>query len=649
MLVATLAALHALPGPTNPTLAEVEEVGAFYVFFPADVTAPDGAVVVSPTGGTPGNWILQGDTLTLRPIDGVSDDWPRLWSVIMPAAANHGVEVVMLPGLAGENWICASRQQMPSGTKLRGSPKTHVVSSLGNVNLFDAPFDALYTTSGAPIILVTPNVKGTKTITMPASPGPPGTQFFINRAPALLHGAIFTVVSVAGAGPFVVTVDRPVLYDFNAGSTIATIATRPTDIKIHGEGMHVSGTGGFFFEIAGGLRCYVADVVLDGDAGNVATSAFISDTGGNDCLYERIFVNGPFVQAFQIIGETMTLKDSYCKGGAQQGFLAVDAVDVEFNNCNAEGCVGVGFFVTTDGALGDGTPSERIRLIDCKSFGNGTDGLHMNRGAFRVEVRGGHYCYNAGGGCTLLPFAEAEVGDVSFVDVDFSDNLSVGLQTSPGARGISATRIDVSGPAGGTGLQPRGSMIVQGVTSVGNAVAIHGFAGAGASVEISGVELRSAAAGFTGIFVTGAGRFDLAEGHVACDHGGSIGIFSVAGAGPVSVSDFVVDGTAPPANGLLVQSPNTCRVGEACDFDAAAVPIQFSAGSFSSKGQIVATAAAPLVVPWPDLKASDRVTLVPTVLAGVVVANPVVVLTPGAGFAVVSVAGDVSTYNYEVS
>src|SRR5262245_59670470 len=87
IFVDTLAGLLLLASPIHGAQRYVHEVLASYKFDASSTATVNGWTVLAAADGTSGRWLLQGDTISLAPLGGTSDDWPRLFGGGGAAAA----------------------------------------------------------------------------------------------------------------------------------------------------------------------------------------------------------------------------------------------------------------------------------------------------------------------------------------------------------------------------------------------------------------------------------------------------------------------------------------------------------------------------------------------------------------------------------
>jgi hypothetical protein len=119
----------------------------------------------------------------------------------------------------------------------------------------------------------------------------------------------------------------------------------PTDIRIDGNGMLISGTGDRYLEIAAGLRCHVSDVRIDPSHGWLGTGgpAMSFDIGGYACSFKGCMVNstGHPINAGCLIesGEACWIRDCIAEDAGVTGFGIYDSVTSGILDCKATGCI----------------------------------------------------------------------------------------------------------------------------------------------------------------------------------------------------------------------------------------------------------------------------------------------------------------------
>lgn len=355
----------------------------------------------------------------LNPIGGTSDDWPTLKAAMDLYAYDE--EITLNPG----TWLCKTKQSIPSGTVLIGSPGVRIISSLtyGAVDPFNAVFSAGPTFAGTPAssTLAADATVGSNQVSVNASFSA-GTivRIALETPGAAEHGLCqqyYTVKAVSGSGPYTLTLDRPVRRPYLATNPILEALTVPTDIRILGNGMQVSGTADRYVEIAAGKRCLVSGLYSDnGDGALGALSPAMSfDIGGVECRFEDCIVEsyGNSTNAGCILEscERSTISNCQARYAGITGFGLYDCDACAVINSHAYGCIYGGFM--------------------------GSDGVQV--GCSECKIQGGTFWNNQQG--ILIGFNERS----KISDVDCSYNTQNGIKIASGEADACITNISAIG------------------------------------------------------------------------------------------------------------------------------------------------------------------------------------------------------------
>lgn len=305
-------------------------------------------------------------TIELAPLGNNQDDWPRLKEQMDICAYKDTIE--LLPG----TWICRTKQRIPSGTHLVASPGVRVHQELQytGVDFLNAAF------SSGPIF-GEPITSQLQTVTHPNNRIVLANHdtFSVGQIVRLSQGATglrqlyYRIMSISGDG-FWLTLSRSIKQSFGSGDMIQSAESIPTDIRIEGNGMVLSGTGDRYLEIAAGLRCHVSGIRIDPSHGWLGTGgpAMSFDIGGYECSFTDCVVNsdGHPINAGCIIesGERCWIQ-----------------------NCTAEyaGVTGAGLYACVESYI-----------LDCVSTGC-VYGAYIGSGSVECQVRGGSYWCNQQG------------------------------------------------------------------------------------------------------------------------------------------------------------------------------------------------------------------------------------------------------------
>lgn len=304
--------------------------------------------------------------IELYPLENGQDDWPTLKDAMDREAYKNAI--ILMPG----TWICRSKQRMPSGTHIIGcvGTKIHQELQYTGVDFLNAAF------SSGPIF----DQPITSTLTLPFTRGQREIEvnnntFFTGQIVRLSQGQTglrqlyYSIIGKVG-NDFGLVLSRPLKQAFYQGDMIQSVESIPTDIRIEGNGMVISGTGDRYLEIAAGLRCHVSGIIIDPSAGWLGTGgpAMSMDVGGYQCSFTDCVVNsdGHPINAGCIIesGERCWIQ-----------------------NCTAEyaGVTGAGLYACIDSYI-----------IDCVSTGC-VYGAYIGAGSVECQIKGGSYWCNQQG------------------------------------------------------------------------------------------------------------------------------------------------------------------------------------------------------------------------------------------------------------
>lgn len=307
-------------------------------------------------------------TIEIAPLGNNQDDWPRLKEQMDICAYQNTIE--LSPG----TWICRTKQRIPSGTHLVASPGVRVHQELQytGVDFLNAAFSSgpIFGQVMTGALLENAALGGREVIVN--KPFVAGNIVRLSRGSTGLTQLYYRVVSCVqeDEGIYVATLSRPVKQTFLAGDMIQSAESIPSDIRIEGNGMVVSGTGDRYLEIAAGLRCHVSGIRIDPSHGWLGTGgpAMSMDIGGYECSFSDCVVNsdGHPINAGCII------ESGEC--------------------CKIQGCVAEYAGVTGAGLYA----CIESYILDCVSTGC-VYGAYIGSGSVECQVRGGSYWCNQQG------------------------------------------------------------------------------------------------------------------------------------------------------------------------------------------------------------------------------------------------------------
>ena len=285
-------------------------------------------------------------TIELSPLEDGQDDWPRLKEMMDLCAYKETIV------LESGTWICRSKQRIPSGTHLVASPGVRIHQELqySGIDFLNAAFSS-GPIFGEPITsALSSNVPlGSRVVTTDA-PFPAGKIVRLSRGPSGLCQLYYRTKNEGTS----LTLSRPVKQSFITGDMIQSVESIPTDIRIEGNGMTLSGTGDRYLEIAAGLRCHVSGIRIDPSRGWLGSGgpAMSFDIGGYQCSFSDCVVNsdGHPINAGCIVesGERCWIQNCTAEYAGVTGFGLYDCIDSYILDCVATGCV-YGAYMGSDG------------------------------------------------------------------------------------------------------------------------------------------------------------------------------------------------------------------------------------------------------------------------------------------------------------
>lgn len=395
----TRASTQALSSPSHGRVVYVAEVDASYKFDSSSSATSDSWTVLTANDSTPGRWVLQGGPLSLTPIGGTSDDWPRLIGSAGVACAAAGIRLVARAG----TWLCKSVQSLPSSLMLEFAPGASIVCSLGSTgNQFNAPFSGPPVIAGTTTLAANPTF-GSRTFSITGNVGGAlaAGKFILVLKPAGFRASLFKVESVSGSGPYTVTVDRPIRRtSLASGDTVNVYTSIPKEIRITGNGVQVTGTYDRCVEMSPVWRCVVKGLTIVSPS-NVNDLLCSFDIGGYGSKFEDIDIDG--FGTTRTLGIALESNDHSSivnctvKNLTSYGIALYDCVDCDLigstssNNQTGIAVTGDG---TTTGCLG-------CVVSDCRAIGNSQNGLSIANGSSECVYSNCQANYNTVDGIIL--------------------------------------------------------------------------------------------------------------------------------------------------------------------------------------------------------------------------------------------------------
>lgn len=603
-----------------------------------------------PGGGLPAGVVL-GNRLVWDPstntwILGPQVDPSMSWVDVI-ATVNFWANVLPVEFLPG-TYIADDPVPLVSGVHILGGPGVVINTTMVTPGFSKFPFFK-FLVAGAAVGTLSANVViGAKTVSSSVSIAA-GTRIVIGQTASTGHTFLlqqYTVESVAGVGPFTLTLERAVLFPFSTNDEIRLI-TDPTDnIIIEGRGMAITGGGDRAVELLGAYNCHVSGIRIVWDGVSNFGAAVSLDVASLDSTVSDILIEQPY----NVSGHGVLLESSeHCETcncrmtGGSIGFILYDCVDCNVKECSASTFqTGAGLLITSN-----------LMTVGCRGCRVYGGGYSMSTNGTGILVGYATDCTVYGASCTQC-----------LVGIDTGAN-AVRLKfdccrTERNGSGmmVNCNDVVINSPIA---LSEVYCIRVRGSCEITNpeftdyssyGVIVEGAMPATAHMNISGGRFTSGQTGTVDIYINGVGALYRFDG-IRFDHTGGAAnqdcIAHVAGSGPVILSRC--SGTQVSANrGYVGGAGVTLRRDGETNFAAfTTAPFVINAAGFSSVGQLVsAGAGVAQAVAWPNLRASDHVTWTRIVNGGIPGIGPLSVNTVGVGFAATFVAGDTSTYEYRV-
>ena len=569
--------------------------------------------------------------VTLRPLGDGQDDWPTLLS--MAAQVAYEQPILMLPGKSGEHWLCQSAGALPSGTTILGTSDTIVEMSLSAAgHQQNSAFLAVPVPAGNDGTLAADATLGASELSLALQSAPSAGQAI--QITTGTTGAVYDLLQVSGSGPYVVIVDRPVLFPFAEGSAVSVLTSYPCDIRIFGGGMRVTGTGDRCVEFVAACRCRIEDLKYETSGGAISDVAMSFDVAGRENVFARCSVDlssGPALAHGILLESQERSQIVQCTVSSSPyvGLYMVDSYGSTIADSSAVGCK-IGVWIGTDEGFGNIQCAVLGCTADTGETGIGTglaSGTVLSRcvvtnqsdaGISIAQAQGTSVldCRSTGNSRGLIIWTGATKTFVRNIDV--SQSITCGV--------LATTDVDISG------------LVARGITSQQSVISLQGPTSALRDFDI---EMEAIGHG-----VDAAGNLArISGGTITMANAGSIGIYAGA------CGTCYVDGSALSGGACAVYLAHgaTLRSGPGVDFSGCKQGVYVGAGCYGSTGSLVANGSNVVNVSWPDLQVGDDVSLERLVDGGTVGGPPRVTKTPGVGFSVTADGGDTSTYRYSVS
>ncbi len=508
--------------------------------------------------------------------------------------------------------------------------------------------------------LNTNTVEGSKTI-ISVGPVAVGKSFELFGATGIQQ---FTVTATSGAGPYTLTVDIPVAFTFTSGDSIVGRVV-PTNIRIDGRGMRITGTGSRAYQFTGARSCEVSGLIIDGSFDWGAGSF---DLGGRDNHSHHNICYGHAGSAggFAIEGNVNSSIDHcHTHNTGTNGFYLSTARLSSVTDCTADGC-DIGVRVdnfdgpskscrvenvtvnnpTTYGMLIADVSSDVV-FQGCRVLGAGSHGYDVANASIGLKFIGCHAERCTGSGFYLQSATDVEVTNCSSVD-----NKLSGFKL--GAHALALTNCyaarngvnDAGGVDSNVSISSCVDCMITGLHTEDTLSSCDIIVTGGSTVKFFGLSQRQTLAGtWYGIYIdTGTPSVDIVGATIVCFGTGTNEWIHSTGACDVAASHFSVSGCT---RGVSLVSPGTFRRGPAgrvLNLQGGGLLFWPTANTLSF-GTLVANGVTGVAVAFANIIAQDRIRFTLNTIGGTV-GHPKYTIVAGTGFTFTSDAADTSTWEW---
>jgi hypothetical protein len=568
--------------------------------------------------------------------NGVNDDTAGIQAVFT-AFAGTGVAPWFPGGTATTPavYVVSSPITVPSKFIMWGDPgaviKSTITPSGGPGGFMNSVFYAVAAAvvGGFSSTLAANAVAGSNTISTNAKPAVGIWIEIISTTGTANVAEIAQVRAAAGAGPYTVTLDRPVqrAQMFPSTSQVVQVSP-PLDIRLFFNRMLVSGTGDRAIEFGQAQRCIVDGLRVDQTYGQFTSFVCSFDIGSSDCVWRDLDIDGGLASgpalecAYRCVMDNVRVQNTAVGDVDQAGIILNECVDCDVLAFTDE--CGNGVLCTVAGT-GDIVGTKRTRV----------------RGSFNSSNYYG---------------ALVQTQDVDFLTADFSYNASGGVNYSSVGSSIvgGPTRFLGCRSYGNTGpaITTQSDIVIQEWNSLNDSAGIQWNGG---KLDVRGGDfgLNADTAAYTAVTLAvsgGVARFNGTRFPMISTPGHNEIVFSdVSTGGGISLRlvDVQINGsTYGIAWGLGGGTTSTSRIGSNVILTGTTIPYYDGGGNHNNRKQtVVANGTTGVPVVWPDIIAED-VVLFTEQTPGGTPGHPTYTITPGTGFTLVSTAADTSTYEY---
>lgn len=463
----------------------------------------------------------------------------------------------------------------------------------------------------------------------------------------LYRQQLMKVMAVSGAGPYTVTLDRPIRWAHLSGAEVR-LATPMKDHKLYGNGALMYGPGARYIEIIGAWGMALDDWRFDaghasggcderlmsidlasyqtsmrklvGDCADV-TGLGLSFESSDACMMQECIARRATSNAIWL-QDAIAPMVLYCEGTESNVGLGVaKAVGGAEATLDAQ-IIGGKYTNNATGISVDGQARNTV-ISGCEISDNSTQGIGINAGAVGTTITGGtQLARNVKGisipsGCLGTKVLGVDLLDNSSYALDLSDELMV-------------QGCYIRGPTSG----PSQLVIVR----------------AGGAFRATGMEMlvRNVAFGVDVIASSGAKVF-INNSVIRLGSNNAIGVAARA-ACEVTVENTRITKNASETGtiGLYSTGVGACVRYRNCDLSGVATATSTASSGATNRGTVTCNGTTPVAVAYAAITARDMVILSKKTTGGTPGLAPFVTITAGTGFSVTAEASDTCDYDYMI-
>lgn len=492
--------------------------------------------------------------------DGVTDDTVDIQNAVN-AVAGSGISLFMSAG----TYKVTSPITVPSNTTIIGTPNTTISATLPVGSFLDSVFLAVQGSTLASTTLSSNATVGSPVLHVTSATGISiGSIIEVDNATVSGNRAAYYLVT--GVSGTAITVERPVLIAFNSTDPVLVLASIPTNIRILGNGMKMSGVCARYIELAAARNCQVDNVIFGGNTTNQAQDICVSlDVGGyrsviSNCLADADGYAGSTCFALES-GEACRLDNNIATRSVSYGFNLYDCMECTVNKCKSY-ANGGGIALNSDG---DTLGSSWCSIHDSNFDGNTQDGIIVVGSSNDCTFVGCTSNYNGRNGLSTSNNSVA----ISLVSCSLNNNLS-GVVSSSGSE-THLVNCDVANNSS-INLDVSGLLYVNGLTMVDNLSNNKIYIRSGGILKMSGLNLSSTAAGVNIINIDAGqtGKLDLLQSKITAASANAL----VCQAGSMRIAHTTV-----AANIGIYAAGGTIELGDGMDVSGCTTATRVDSGN----------------------------------------------------------------------